>query len=83
VGILVVASALGVFGWLEVMKFDLFLASFVLCFVLHLPFSCLLFLLFLVVSVVSVAPNSTGMPACNVRFGITVIQHETISLSCA
>ena len=45
----IVASALGVFGWLEVMNFDLFFGFLLfLCFVLHITFQLfLLFLLFL------------------------------------
>ena len=48
-----VAAAFGVFGWLEVMDFDLFFGFLLfLCFVLHITFQLF------VVCVMSVTPNN-------------------------
>jgi len=47
------AAAFGVFGWLEVMDFDLFFGFLLfLCFVLHITFQLF------VVCVMSVTPNN-------------------------
>ena len=50
------AAAFGVFFGLEVLNFDLFFVFLFLCFVLHITFQ--LFVVCVVSSVVSVAPNS-------------------------